>query len=121
MARRPLQSVPHLVEAQGPTEPSGPIDMAAFTRRLHAQALRVLEEIEVDHEAMAIDDECKLLNTLGVLGKNLIAMIKGSADDSHAGSTVRKYARAFAKPVRKAPGPAASEDDGIDLGNEESA
>ena len=119
MARRPSPSAPHLVEAPEPTEPPA-IDLPGFTRRLYGQALRVLVTIENEHETMAIDDQCKLLNTLGVLGKNLVALVKGSADDSLAGSTVRKYARAFAKPARRGGAPAADDGgDEIALGDED--
>jgi hypothetical protein len=120
MARRlrspPLDVVtpPAPVAPPAPSEPSGPIDLAGFTRRLYGQALRVLVQIEAEHETMAIDDQCKLLNTLGVLGKNLIAMVKGSADSSQAGSTVRKYAQAFQQSSRRAPRYAARDDGGDD-------
>jgi hypothetical protein len=88
--------------------------MAGFTRRLYGQALRVLVGIEAEHETMAIDDQCKLLNTLGVLGKNLIAIVKGFADTSQAGATVRKYAQAFRQPARRPPRHTASDDGGDD-------
>jgi hypothetical protein len=95
MPRRPLRSQPQLLDAAAPAEaatlpePAGPIDLAKFTRRLYRQALRVLAEIEDGHEAMAVDDQCKLLNTLGVLGKNMVALVKGS------GQAARRPSRAL--------------------------
>jgi hypothetical protein len=117
MARRPLRSPPELLnvvetgEVSESPEPSGPIDLTGFTRRLYGQALRVLVQIEAEHATMAIDDQCKLLNTLGVLGKNLIAMVKGSDDTLQAGAAIRTYAQSF---VRSAPKYAATDDGGDD-------
>jgi hypothetical protein len=114
MARRPLRSSPELVDVAGTVEApelSGPIDLTGFTRRLYGQALRVLVAIEAELETMPIDDQCKLLNTLGVLGKNLIAMVKGSDDTLQAGAAIRKYAHTFARSASKY---AASDDGGDD-------
>jgi hypothetical protein len=108
MARRLPRSPPKLLDLSEAvvsselSEPSGPIDLAGFTRRLYGQAVRVLVQIEAEHETMPIDDQCKLLSTLGVLGKNLIAMVKACADSPAAGATVRKYAQAFQQPHRAA-------------------
>lgn len=111
MTRRPPRS-PHLVEVSAASgqvgvEP-GPIDMAGFTRRLYGQALRILKEIETEHETMTIDNQCKLLSTLGVLAKNLIFVVKGTP--------------AVPQSARRAPAYAAGDDggddDGIDLGDD---